>query len=104
MKSTLQAHCHFITDEVIESELSDGRWRDENLDSLPQWHPCFFEIYPEFTELIALYKVAMERYKDILLTTCSEDRGDLYNHVNEEAVLWLFDRFDGVTKDIWEEA
>jgi hypothetical protein len=87
----------------LKEKLTDMKWRDDNLDLLPSWHPAFFEIFPDLRNLLIQYADVMVKYKRILLSTCSDPIDELQNHVHEEASLWLMNRMDDLVREVWND-
>lgn len=86
-----------------ERNLTDGNWRDANIDTLHLWHPCFFEIFPESVKLLYQYYLLMERYKNILLETSADPVDELACHVTEEASMWFMEAMNKINYFVWED-
>ena len=81
--------------------LKDTQWRDSNIDTLPDWHPCLCDHASTIDGLVESFREFAECYRDYLLAQSSEPREDLHGHVMEEFTIYLYRRFDGILDDVW---
>jgi len=69
--------------------LSDHRWREDNLDTLPEWHPCFHLVQPDVIDLVKQLAKLFDRYLDYMKQVSSDSPDDLLNHIEEEALTYF---------------
>lgn len=88
---------------IMHVDLQSNEWRDANLDTLPQWHPCLKEFAADLDALDNAFREFATRYRDFLLRECDGPVDGIIGHVSEEMSLYLYNRFDRTLADIWDE-
>ena len=69
--------------------LSDANWRENNLDTLPEWHPWFCFVYPETMELVKQLSDLFDRYFEVLRRNSDDPSGDLVTHIEDEVLTYF---------------
>lgn len=90
-------------DSIVSVNLRSTEWRDKHIDSLEAWHPDFHFIANDLRAIVEQYGEIMRKYREILLT--GGDAPDmLFNHVNEEVSVWMYNRMDAMTRSVWRDS
>ena len=69
--------------------LNDMAWRDENVSTLNEWHPCFHSIHPELMQVVEQLNVLFTNYLDYMKRFDDEPVEDLITHIEEEALTYF---------------
>jgi|LakMenE01Jun11ns_1017448.scaffolds.fasta_scaffold8329405_1 hypothetical protein len=69
--------------------LSDRDWREDNLDTLPQWHPCFYFVRPEVDDLAKQLSTLFSDYLVYMRQVTSDPSPDLITHIEDEALTYF---------------
>lgn len=115
--------------EMEGVDFDDSGWRDENIGSLPEWHPCFYEIGDDISIFLMHYSQIMTAYRDILYGYLENDYvlsdsvsdseeyklvltkkqpspekvEESFLHVIQEAQYWIFLEMDSINRLIWKD-
>jgi hypothetical protein len=89
---------------LVQCDLSNPYWRDDNLDTLEEWHPYFGEVSEELRAILKRFSRAMAVYSRILLKGSDEPQDDLLRHLDEEVCMWMERQMQSVVKEVWEKA
>lgn len=82
--------------------LSDIDSRDENVSTLPEWHPTFKDYRTEAQELLDGFRTFNRKYQQHLAAVCpNEPLEELKEHMLFEVVMYLSKGMDSIVEESW---
>lgn len=81
--------------------LNDMKWRDEHIDSLHDWHPCFKDFRLPADMLLATFTAFIEDYIAFCNLHSADSDAENWNHITHEALLYFFIHMERIAERVW---